>query len=99
MAILGTLVDRRTASRAGDAMKGVTLTTSAHSLPATNAEVIIPVIKSVQELAVGVPVFNMFAVGSNASLASIGWASTNSTASMPTIYFDVISIVFHSIVR
>lgn len=99
MAILGRFVDRYTASRAGDALKGVTVITAPHSLPATNAEVMIPIIKSVQELAVGIPLFVPLCVGSNASISSIGWASTNSTPSMPTIYFDIVSIVFHSIVR
>ena len=99
MAILGKLVDRYTASRAGDALKGVTVVTAPHSLPATNAEVMIPVIKSIEENLAGIPVFIPLAVGSNASLSSIGWASTNSTASMPTIYYDIISVVFHSIVR
>ena len=99
MAILGKLVDRYTASRAGDDLHGVTVVTAPHSLPATNAEVMIPVVRSVQELAVGVPLFVPLAVGSNASLSSIGWAATNSTASMPTIYYNIISVVFHSVVR
>ena len=99
MAILGRFVDRYTASRVGDALGGVTVVTAPHSLPATNAEVIIPVIRSVEQNLVGVALFVPLAVGSNASISSIGWASTASTASMPTIYYDIISVVFHSVIR
>lgn len=100
MAILGVLIDKASNTRAADALAGVTLTTLAHSLPATNAEARIPVVRSVQAgSGFGVAVCQLLALGGNASLNTIGFASTESTASCPTIYYDIISMVFHTAVR
>lgn len=101
MAILGTFIDRQVVSRAGDALGSnggaFTSSTLAHSLPATNAELFIPVLQSVQSVGIGGPVLPL-AVGSNASLLTIGYAAST-TASSPTISFVVLAGTFHSVIR
>lgn len=100
MAILGTLIDKQTVSRAGDGLTGVTLTTLSHSIPATNPDTVIPVLRSVQ--AVGGNGANALPVllghGANASLLTVGFAMP-SAVSCATILYDVVAFSFHSIIR
>ena len=97
MAIFGTLFDRTLASRAGDALTGITLTTLAHSLPATNPEIMIPVMRSVQAIGFQ-PHVTLLGLRGNASLNTIGFVVA-STASCPALEYEVVSAVLHSIVR
>lgn len=97
MAILGTFVEKSTQSRAGDALSGVTVGTLAHSLPATNAEFFIPILRSTQEQLHN-PGISVLGLGSNASLLTVGYR-VSSTGSAPTIMYDVFAGVFHSIIR
>lgn len=96
MAILGKLIDKTTVSREGDALKGVTLASLAHSLPATNPDIVLPVLRSVQEVG-HQPAVQLLGLGGNASLATIGYA-VGSTASCPTVMFDVYTAVIHSLI-
>lgn len=98
MAILGTFVDRALSSRAGDALRGVTLTTLSHSLPATGPEMMVPVLQSIQDVGAANPVCVMFGIRGNASLNTVGFA-VPSTGSAPTVSFENYSIVFHSLMR
>lgn len=101
MAILGTLIDKTTVSRVGDA--GTTspqtgLTTLAHSLPATIPDTTFVNIRSVEAVnPLGIGAFP-FALGANASLQTIGYRYL-SQVSAPTIMFDVIAQVFWSAIR
>jgi hypothetical protein len=96
VAIIGTLIDKTTVSRAGDALVGVTLATLAHSLPATNPTIVLPVLRSVQGIAAQAPV-QVLGLGGNASIATIGFAAA-SAASTPTVMFDVYTAVVHSLI-
>ena len=100
MAIFGTLWDRSISSRAGDDLIGVTLSTAPHSLPATNPEVMIPVTRSIAELAAtamrkGITVFGQ---RGNASLNTVGFHAITGQ-STPTVEFEVISAVLHTMIR
>jgi hypothetical protein len=104
MAILGTLVDRTTVSRAGNAgttTHRVELTTLAHSLPATNPEAIFVNLRSVEAVAgAQVGTLRPFGLAGNASLATLGYEYGGlSVISVPTVMFDVISVVYHSVIR
>lgn len=108
MAILGVLVDRTTVSRAGNAgttSVNIGLSTLAHSLPATNPEAVFINLRSVEGIALfGQQVPQIFALGGNASLLTIGTnyqvpAVAASAVSAPTLMYDCISEIFHSIVR
>lgn len=105
MAILGTLVDKQTVSRAGDSgtnVQQISLTSINHSLPATNAEAAWAYLRSVQAIATQGPrTPQPFILGSNASLLTLafGLDGISSTLSVPTILFDVVAMVFHSIIR
>jgi hypothetical protein len=101
MAILGTLVDRQTVSRAGDAgttAVGTGLTTLPHSLPATNPEAVFVNLRSIEAVGPGGRQVDPFVLGGNASLLTLGYRYA-SQISAPTIMFDVVSTVWHSIVR
>lgn len=99
MAIFGTLWDRQLGTRAGDGVSGVALTTMAHSLPATNPEIFIGVMRSVQGANVGPQIaVGLLAQRGNASLNTIGFA-ISSSASTPILEFEGISAVLHSLVR
>lgn len=100
MAILGTLIDKQTVSRVGDGLTGITLTTLAHSIPATAPEAIVPVVRSIQAVGGnGVQAFPiLLAVGANASLLTVGYAM-GSAISCATIMYDVYAFTFHSIIR
>lgn len=97
MSIFGTFVDRQLGTRAGDGVSGIALTTMAHSLPATNPEIFIGVMRSVQGIGVQSAV-GLLALRGNASLNTIGFA-ISSSASTPTIEFEGIAAVLHSIIR
>lgn len=99
MAILGTYVDRTTVSRAGDALAGVTLATLSHSLPATNPEMVLPILRSVEDLAGSQAPISLLGLGGNASIATIGYAAASVAASCPTVMFNVYSTVFYSLIR
>lgn len=96
MAILSTYIDKTTVSRAGDALLGVTVATLQHSL-ATNPDTVLPVLRSVQGIG-HQPSAAVFGLGANASIATIGYA-VGSTASAPTLMFDVLAVFFHSLIR
>jgi hypothetical protein len=99
MAILGTLMDVTTVSWVADAVTGAVVTRYAHSLPATNPEVVIPVIRSIEAVGGGTaraPTF--FGLGGNASFQTVG-RYTASNVTVPTVMFDILAIVFHSVVR
>lgn len=100
MAILGTLVDVTSGvSRAGDDGSHV-VTTLAHSLPATNPEIQIPILRSIEAgSGCGVDVCQLMALGGNASIQTVGYAKTESTASAPVVFFDVVAMVLHSAIR
>lgn len=101
MSILGTLIDKTTASRAGDAgttSQRVGLTTLAHSLPATNPESIFVNLRSVEGVAGVSMTPKVFALGGNASLSTIGY-EYQSGVSAGTIMYDVVAVVYHSIIR
>ena len=105
MAILGTLVDRQTVSRAGDAgttTHRVALTTLAHSLPATNPETAFVHLRSIEALA-GVPAVGVrpFLLGGNASILTLGYeyAPGATGVSAATLMFDIVALVYHSIIR
>lgn len=97
MSILGTFVDKQTVSRAGDDLSGVTVGTLSHSLPATNPEMFLPILRSTQAQGHN-PGVNVLGVAANASLLTIGYR-VSSTASAPTLMFDVIAAVFHTVIR
>lgn len=97
MAIFGTLFDRTLGTRAGDDLRGVTLAALAHSLPATNPEIMIPVLRSVA--AIGhQPAVSLLGIRGNASQNTIGFVVA-STASCPTLEYEVVSATLHSIIR
>jgi hypothetical protein len=96
MAILGYLIDKSTQSRVGDALTGLTLATIPSSLPSTPTQVL-PIMRSVQAIGHNPPV-TLLGFGGNQSIGTIGFLSA-STASCPTILFDVYQTIFHSIVR
>lgn len=97
MSIFGTFVDRQLGTRVGDGVSGVALTTMAHSLPATNPEIFLVGMRSVQ--AVGVQsAIGLLGLRGNASLNTVGFA-ISSSASTPTIEFEGVAAVLHSIIR
>jgi hypothetical protein len=98
MSILGVLIDKTTVSRVGDALGGVTYSSYSHSLPATNPEMVLPIMRSVEPSmdCNGLPIF--MGLGGNASLMTVGYACA-SCVSCPTIMFDVVAMVFHSVIR
>jgi hypothetical protein len=102
MSILGVLIDQTTVSRVGDNLKAVTFASLAHSLPATNPQIVLPVLRSISSSGgtggAGQRNFHLLGLGGNASLATIGYAA-GSAASFPTICFDILSIVFHSTIQ
>ena len=97
MAILGTLIDKQTISRAGDALSGVTVGTLSHSIPATNPEMFLPILRSSQEQG-HIPAIQPMGLGGNASILTIGFR-VGSTASCPTILYDAFAVVFYSTIR
>ena len=101
MPILGTLVDRTTMSRVGDAgttAVGTGLTTLAHSLPATNPEAVFVNMRSIEAIGPNGRQVDPFILGGNASLLTLGYRYA-SQVSAPTLMFDVVAVVFHSVVR
>lgn len=101
MSILGTLVDKHTVSRVGDALIGLTFASVIHSLPATTPETVVPVLQSMQANMGASPV--LLGVGGNQSVSTIGIATPTTfgsvVGSMPTISYNVIASVFHSLIR
>lgn len=97
MAILGHLIDKTTVSRAGNASWGTQYFSLAHSLPATNPELVLCVLRSAQEVGAAAGV-SLLGLGGNASLATYGIYGA-SAASSPTLLFDVYSWVFYSTIR
>lgn len=97
MAILGRYIDKQTVSRAGDALSGVTLGTAPHSLPATNPEMVLPILRSTQEQGHG-PSAQILGLGGNASILTVGYR-ISSTASCPVLMYDLFAQVFHSYIR
>lgn len=101
MAILGTYIDKTTVSRAGDAgttSQRVSLTTLAHSLPATNPDASFVNLRSIEAVAAAAVPVTPFVLGANASLLTLGYAF-QSNVSAPTTMFDVVSCLFHSLIR
>lgn len=106
MAILGTFIDIQTSSRAADllastALAGtaLNLTTSPHSLPATNPESVFMQLRSVQ-VGADYATPQLVGLGGNASLATIGFVGGGvSQNTFPTVMFDVVCITYHSIIR
>lgn len=96
MAIIGNLWDRTLSTRAGDALSGVTLTTLAHSLPATNPHIFIVAMRSIEGVGVNSALV-MFGLRGNASLNTVGFR-TSSAASAPTVEYEGIAAVLHSII-
>lgn len=90
----GTLWDRQTISRAGDDLTGVTLAAIAHSLPATNAQVL--VVQMISKAALGHnPAVQLLGQRGNASQNTVGYAVA-STASCPTVAFDAYCALLHT---
>ncbi len=67
---------------------------------AEHPEVLLPIMRSVQAVAGngsnGLP--ELLGLGGNASIATIGYAMA-SCVSCPTVMYDVLAIVFHSVIR
>lgn len=97
MALLGILIDKQTMSRAGDAVTGISLLTYSHSLPATNPEMLLPVVRSIQAVAVNLGP-DVMGLGGNASISTVAFLAA-SAVSVPTVMFDLYAMVFHSIIR
>lgn len=97
MAIFGTFWDRALTTRAGDAQTGVVFSTLAHSLPATNPEILMPVLRSIQDLT-HIPGVSVLALRGNASLNTWG-LRFSSTASAPTVELELVAATLHSIIR
>lgn len=98
MAILGTLVDLQTVSRAGDGFPGgITYLTASHSLPATNPEWVCPVLMSVQEVGVNAAVVPV-GLGGNASIATWG-VRGSSAVTFGTVACRLLCQVFYSTIR
>ena len=101
MGILGTLIDKTLVSRAGDAgttSQRVGVTSLAHSLPATNPESVFVNLRSVEGVGAYSQTPKPFGLGGNASLATIGFEFA-SGVSAGTIMFEVLSVVYHSVIR
>ena len=100
MALLGYLIDKQTHSRVGDAVDTVTAITLNHSLPATNPELVLPVMRSMEAMAGnganGTPY--IAGLGGNASISTI-FICMASSPSTPTVMFDVYQMVLHSVIR
>ena len=98
MAILGKLIDKQTISVAGGSSDGVELLNYAHSLPATNPEMVLPNLRSIELVAAdgsnGLPM--VCGLGGNASQATVAIVMA-SAASVPTVMFDLYAVVWHSI--
>lgn len=97
MAILGTFVDKTTISRAGDDLSGVTVATLSHSLPATNPDMLLPILRSTQAQGHN-PGVSLLGLGANASISTIGFR-ISSTASCPVLLLDVFAVTFFSMIR
>ena len=99
MALLGFLIDKQTHSRVGDDVDTVTAITLNHSLPATNPELVLPVMRSIEIIGDG---FNgmpqLAGLGGNASISTI-FICMASSPSTPTVMFDVYQMVFHTLFR
>ena len=101
MALLGYLIDKQSVSQAGagntDGVQAITLN---HSLPATNPELVLPVMRSVEAVAGngsrGIPA--LAGLGGNASISTI-FICMASSPSTPTVMFDVYQMVFHTLFR
>lgn len=99
MSILGILIDKQSHTREGDALRGAAYVTLAHSLPATNPEVVIPVMRSIEIVGNGTRgTPKILGLGGNASTLTIGYMNS-SNASCLTIAYDILAIVFHSSIR
>lgn len=100
MALLGILIDKQTHSRAGDDVDTVTAITVNHSLPATNPELVLPVMRSMEAVAGnganGTPA--LLGLGGNASISTL-FIAMASSPSTPTVMYDVYQVVFHSLMR
>jgi len=101
MAILGKFVNKTAGSRVGDLLLGVTHTTLAHSLPATNAEFLWVGLRSIAVIGTGGGdgQIDVWATGGNASLSTVSFRGAFSNASTPTVGFDVYSVVWHTLIR
>lgn len=102
MAILGTLIDRTLYSRAGDDLgsggHALTMSTLAHSLPATNPESVYMNLRSVQGGLGANGSIQLFSPGGNASILTVGYAAA-SQVSAPTVFVECVAIVYHSVIR
>lgn len=100
MALLGTfwqvIGPVTVAPNTGGASPGAAYAAYAHSLP-TIPEVVIPVARSVQALAVPPPVIPL-ALGGNQTHATVGQL-VGSCASHPVIALDIYAAMIHSSVR
>ena len=98
--ILGTLVDLQTIAIEASEVDGVSVSRLNHSLPATNPELVVLAMVSVEANNVagilGTPV--LFSPGGNASFVTFGYA-VMSTPTVTTFAFEAASIVFHSLIR
>lgn len=100
MSILSTLIDRSTyvySGNTGGIAASAFYTTQAHSLPATNPDIVLLSLQSIQLSGVSqfpVPV----QAGGNASLSTVG-VLTASSASVGVLAVQVLAVVWHSIQR
>lgn len=104
MSILGSYIDSQLVSHAGVglASAALELTTLAHSLPATNPEVVeIHLVSLEDTVAAGIGVNSTpFSPGGNASLLTLGWAvGSASAASIGITLARVVARVYHTVVR
>lgn len=95
MALLAKLIDVQSMTRAGDDLKGVTLSTLFHSL-VTTPQAIILQMRSIAAIGVQ-PNPALIWPGANGSVVSIGFA-VPSTSSAPTFMFDAYVMRFHSLI-
>lgn len=92
----GTLWDRQVISRAGDGLTGITQAAIAHSLPATNPQVLFMQLRSVQAVGHG-PAVMLLGQRGNASQNTAGYMIA-STASCPTIEYDAVCAILHTLI-
>ncbi len=91
MTILSNYTDKLT----GATLTGVTLTTYPHSLPGTNPQEMRLQVRSVlSATAHG----QLYAIGGNASLLTIGLSGASIALGSNAVYFDSYNTVLHSII-
>ena len=93
----GTLWDRQVITRVGDGLRGLTMAAIAHSLPATNPQVLFMQLRSVAVIADHTPPMMLLGQRGNASQNTVGYMIA-STGSCPLIEYDAICAILHTLI-